>query len=390
MREANHPGRQTVICEISLRRCSLLKKVVFLTLTILLVQSARAQLQGPTSVSQVLGWSAVSTNGNLPYQAGAIPSVFSETLASTQVNPSSQQFVNTILNATNYTAPKNLFDLESAINANIATALSIVPLSSPASGVIHRTDPDTQAELPEDSTLGTIFTERAETIGKHKWYVGFSHQDFHFTRFDGVGLNTLSLLYGGGDSSMIQPPGGGPGIKTVPATFQLGMNVHLSQDITFITFGLTDHTDVSVGLPVVNSGVVAETHDGMIYTGTGFANDPHSSCWCVNTFTPGTPTLELQGMIGEAGRSSTGFGDVLVRAKQSVIRKRNVVVAVGGDLRLPTGSAANYLGTGTRALSPSPPCRSTASLSEISCFPLISTWVGSSQDRAFWVRSSTH
>lgn len=190
-----------------------MKKVALLAMTVLLVRSAKAQLQGPTSVSQLLGYSAVSTNGNVPYQAGAIPSIFTETLAPIQVNPS-QTFLNTIYSATNYTASRNLFDLESAINANIATALSIVPLSSPASGVIHRTDPNTAAELPEDSTLGTIFTERAETIGKHKWYVGFSHQDFHFTRFNGVGLNTLSLLYGGGDSSVISASAGGPGIKT--------------------------------------------------------------------------------------------------------------------------------------------------------------------------------
>jgi hypothetical protein len=43
---------------------------------------------------------------------------------------------------------------------------------------------------------------------------------------------------------------------------------------------------------------------------------------------------------------------VLLRAKGSVIRKHNVVVAVGSDLRLPTGSAANYQGTGTTSVKP--------------------------------------
>ena len=317
-------------------------------MTVLLVRSARAQLQGPTSVSQVLGYSAVTSK--VPYQGGTIPSIFTETLSPIQVGSAS--FKPTIFTASNYTTSKSLFDLESAINAGIATALSIVPLSSPASGVILRTDPKTEAELPESSTLGTIFTERAETIGKHRWYVGFSHQDFHFSRFNGMDLNSLSVLYRGGDPSAISLQGGGPVINTVPATFQIGMNVHLSQDITFITFGLTDRVDVSVGLPVVHAGVLAETHDGVIYAGTGFANDSHSTCWCVNTFTPGTPTLELPGTIGQDALSRTGFGDVLVRLKGSVIRKRNVVVAVGSDLRLPTGSAANYLGTGTTSVKP--------------------------------------
>jgi hypothetical protein len=299
----------------------------------------------PPSVYQVLGYSA--TGSSVPGPTGAVPSIFTETAVATSLQ-GDPKFGSVVTTASNYGVSRSLLQLDSALNASIATALSIIPLSSPASGVILRRDPETGAELPESSTLGTIFTERAETIGKHRWYLGFSHQDFHFTRFNGMSLNGLTLLYTGGDPSKISPSQGATGITTVPATFNIGMGIHLSQDITFLTYGVTDHFDVSVGLPVVHSGVAARTYDGSIYAGTGFGNP---TCWCVNTFTPGSPTLELP-QIGQAGLSKTGFGDVLFRLKGTVIRKRNVVVAVGGDLRLPTGNETDFLGTGTTSVKP--------------------------------------
>lgn len=342
--EVNRPWKQTVICEIPFRRSSLLKKVALLTMTVFLVRPAKAQLQGSPGVDQVLLYSAIGSH--VPGPTGAVPNVFTETVVPTVLGATN--FGSIVTTPSNYSASSNLLQLDSALNASIATALSIIPLSSPASGVILRTDPDTGAPLPESSTLGTIFTERAETIGKRRFYVGFSHQDFHFTRFNGMSLNTLSVLYTGGDGSGISAKQGATGITTVPATFNIGMDVHLSQDITFFTYGVTDHFDVSVGVPVVHSGVAARTYDGTIYAGTGFGNP---TCWCVNTFTPGSPTLELP-QIGQAGLSKTGFGDLLLRLKGTVVRKRNVVVAVGGDVRFPTGNETNYLGTGTTSVKP--------------------------------------
>jgi len=321
-----------------------LKKVALVAMTVLLVRSVKAQLQ-PPSVYQVLGYSA--TGSNVPGPAGAVPNIFTENVVSTALE-GDPNFGKVVTTAANYGVSRSLLQLDSALNASIATALSIIPLSSPASGVILRRDPDTGAELPESSTLGTIFTERAETIGRRRLYIGFSHQDFHFTSFNGTSLNGLSLLYTGGDPSKISPSQGATGITTVPASFNVGMGIHLSQDITFLTYGVTGRFDVSVGLPVVHSGVAARTYNGLIYAGTGFGNP---TCWCVNTFTPGAPTLELP-QIGDAGLSKTGFGDVLVRLKGTVVRKRNVVMAVGGDLRLPTGNETSFLGTGTTSFKP--------------------------------------
>jgi hypothetical protein len=326
-----------------------LKSKVFV-LAVFLVDAASGQSQ-PPSVSQVLMYSSTlptltgsTLTGNFTLSK-AVPSIFTENLVSTSVTD--PNFGNVISNGANFTVSQNVAQLNNTLNASIATALSIIPLSSPASGVIVRKDPTTGAEWPVSSTLGPIFTERAETIGKGKFYIGFSNQDFHFTQFNGTSLNGLSLLYKGGDPSKVNF--NGP-ITTVPATFGVGMDVRLSQDIAFLTYGVTDRFDISVGLPMIHSSVSARMYNGMIYGGNGYLSNG-SACWCANTFTPGFATL-IEQQIGQSSLSKTGFGDLLVRAKGTVVRKENLVVAIGSDIRFPTGDAQNYLGVGTTTVKP--------------------------------------
>lgn len=320
---------------------------------IFLTGFGNAQSQSAPSVSQVLMYSATTPSLAVPSLTGAstftlnraVPSVFTETAATANLaNPSGTAI---IVSPANYSVSQNLAQLDNALNASIATALSIIPLSSPASGVITRVDPATGAELPVSGTLGPIFTERAETIGKGKFYIGVSHQDFHFTKYNGTSLNALSILYPGGDPSKVVL---GSQLSTVPASFAVGMDVRLSQNIAFLTYGVTDRFDVSLGLPMIHSAVSARTYNGTIYAGNGFGTQG-STCWCVNTFTPGYPTLTQQ-QINQSSLGKTGFGDVLLRLKGTVISRPNLVVALGGDIRFPTGDEQNYLGVGTTTVKP--------------------------------------
>lgn len=319
---------------------------------VFLAFSAAGRAQNTPSVSQVLMYSATQPSLTVPTLTGAqsftlpraVPGIFTETATPANLSDATG---NAILNGSNYSVSRNIVQLNNALNAGIATSLSIIPLASPASGVIVRKDPATGAELPVSSTLGPIFSERAETIGKGRFYIGFSNQDFHFTRFNGTSLNSLSILYQGGDPSKVVL--GGP-LSTVPATFNIGMDVRLTQRIAFLTYGISDRIDVSVGLPQIHSSVNARTFNGVIYAGNG-AGTNGSTCWCVNTFTPGYPTL-IQPQIGQSSLGKTGFGDLLVRVKGTVVRKSSVVVAVGGDVRFPTGDEQNYLGVGTTTFKP--------------------------------------
>lgn len=326
-----------------------------------LLSLAGAHAQTAPNVSQVLVYSATVPSLTVPTVSGgsftlrqAVPSIFTETgtsanLSNLVLDPSNAVF-QILTNGPNYNVNRNFAQVSSALNASIATALSIIPLSSPASGVIERKDPATGAQLAESSTLGPIFTERAETIGKHRFYVGFSNQNFHFTKLNGTSLNALGVLYTGGDPSKVVPSANASPLQSVSASFGVGMDVRLSQNIAFLTYGVTDSFDLSVGLPVIHSAVAARTYNATIYAGNGFGTNG-SACWCVSTLTPGFPTI-AQPVVGQASAGKSGFGDLLIRAKGTVLRKPSMVVALGADLRLPTGDEQNYLGVGATSVKP--------------------------------------
>ncbi len=315
------------------------------------VSSWMARAQGPASVSQVVMWSTV-TNQNIapggpftPSATGTLPSgllsVYGDTLTGDRIDLSG---ANTINNPLHYSVLSPAA-LSSALSSNIAVALSIIPVESPTSGVILKTDPTTGASLPVADTLGPIFTERAETIGKGRFYIGITHQDYHFTSFNGMSLNGLSVLYPGGNTNDFL------GTKTPPATFNLALDVRLSQNIAFLTYGVTNRFDVSLGLPMVHAAVASSAYNGAIYAGSGTSTTGGNNCWCVSTFTPGSFDLTAP-FIGSANLSKTGFGDVVLRFKGTVLERPGAVLALGSDLRFPTGDAANYLGTGTTSVKP--------------------------------------
>ena len=315
----------------------------------LLIASPVIAQQGttPPSVLQVIPYSQFTTTTLRPVVTPA--ATFTPTTTGT-VNALFSVYTNSngsdINNPVNYKVA-NTSAFVSALSANIATSLSLIPLSSPTSGVILKKDPLTGADLPASATLGPIFTQRAETVGKGNWYVGITYQNYHFTSLNGTSLNGLPILYKGGDAS-----GLGANFSTAPATFNLGLDVRLSQELAFVTYGITNRLDVSVGLPSVHSAVAARSYNGIVYSGTGTVGQPGpNQCWCVNTLTPGSYSL-AEPNIGSASLSKTGIGDLAVRVKGQVIEQSHISLAVGADLRFPTGDEANYLGTGTTSAKP--------------------------------------
>jgi len=334
-----------------------------LTLSLILLSLAVVAVEGQ-SVSQVVMQSTVlnrvvpttaadvaggifkpSTNGTLQ---GALFSVYTATSLADQ--PGTGDLPGIANTVKNYTVA-NTSALNSALSSNIAVALSVIPLSAPSSGVILKKDPVTGAELGVSATLGPIFTQRAQSIGKGKFYLGFTHQNFHFTKLNGQSLNALSVLYQGGDASPAISSLVGKTVTTAPATFNVGMDVRLSQDIAFLTYGVTNRVDVSVGLPVVHAAVAARSYNGIVYTGTGLDFNPGNQCWCVNTLTPGTFSLTAP-QIGTASGAKSGFGDLLLRVKGTVRETAHSAIAAGLNVRLPTGDADNFTGTGTTSVKP--------------------------------------
>jgi hypothetical protein len=334
-----------------------MRRNAFLASAVSLAVSATAFAQAAASVSQVVMSSIMTTrpitatNGVTPSVSGTLPSslltVYTYTGQAGTV--AANNAAGLLTNPSNYSAG-NVAALNSALSSNIALSLSLIPLESPTSGVILKSDPLTGASLPVSSTLGPIFTQRAETIGKGKFYLGFTHQNYHFTSLNGQSLNGLPVLYSGGNQSHLLDKDGVTPLVTSPATVNFGMDIRIAQDVAFITYGVTNKLDVSVGLPMVHAAVSASAYNGLIYSGTGFGAT-NGKCWCVATFSPGAFALTAPA-IGQSSMGKTGYGDTIVRVKNIILERPNAVLAAGVDLRFGTGDESNYLGTGTTSVKP--------------------------------------
>src|ERR1700730_3530205 len=83
----------------------------------------------------------------------------------------------------------------SPLNAEIGTQLSQLPITSPASGFVFSFNPSLGVVSRQTESFGPILTERADTIGKKKLFVGFSYQYFNFDKADGVNLKNFGAVF---------------------------------------------------------------------------------------------------------------------------------------------------------------------------------------------------
>jgi len=184
-----------------------------------------------------------------------------------------------------------------------------------------------------ESSLGPVFGERAETIGQGKFNLSASFTHVHYTELNGQNLSNIPILLDH------EPVPGCPG-PTDGCTFlldQVLLNIKL--DITrnvfaaYATYGITDRWDVSVIVPVVDQTAIATSVATII-------NNSHTN---VHEFDATHPPYSRTG--GEA----TGFGDVIVRTKYNIYRGVDAMpdVSLIGQLNIPSGDQANLLGSGS-------------------------------------------
>ena len=80
-------------------------------------------------------------------------------------------------------------------NISLASQLASVPLPSPASGFTYELDPALGVFKRSTQSFGPILAERAETIGKKKFSLGFNYQYFTFDTIEGVDLRNVPAVF---------------------------------------------------------------------------------------------------------------------------------------------------------------------------------------------------
>lgn len=222
-----------------------------------------------------------------------------------------------------------------ALASNIAdTAARSLPTIAASAGFTYKYNPAIEAFERTSDTLGPIFLERPDTIGKGKFNVNVSYQYVQFDSFDGRSLDRLE----GRNPVVVGLSSGGTavGAEADRLRYRLGLHSHIAA--FSLTYGIFDNLDVNVLVPVISTHLAVGVRSQQVATGTS-VNGPF-------TADAGPP------VNGSSHGDATGVGDVLVRAKYQLPQFDFLRSALGLQLRLPSGRESDFQGTGAVEISP--------------------------------------
>jgi hypothetical protein len=223
-------------------------------------------------------------------------------------------------------------------NVALVSQLTALPLPSPASGFTYAFDSATGTFRRTTRSFGPILSDRAETIGKGRLSVGFNYQYFSFDSLDNISLSAVPAVFTHDNYEL----GGG---RLDVVTTANSVEASLAQWTGAITYGITDRIDVSLAVPVVRTTLSVLSDARIERVGTV---DPAVHFFRDETAPGGFGNRRQFSAVGTA----SGVGDLIVRLKANAVRERSRGLAVGIDLRMPTGDEKDLLGSGALGMKP--------------------------------------
>jgi hypothetical protein len=219
------------------------------------------------------------------------------------------------------------------LNESLVAQLSTFPVVSSAGGFAFTFDPTLGTFTRATESFGPFYTERALTSGQGRWSLGLSHQRSRYDSLDGLDLRDgeleFQLVHQVTGADRLDPFFEGDLINVNAA-----MDLRSRTTVLSASYGVTDSFDLGVAIPFVEVDLWAQATLTIDRLST--ANQPG-----IHTFPGGSDQL----VITDSG-SASGLGDVLLRGKYRFLEKGAGGLALGLDLRLPTGDQDDLLGAG--------------------------------------------
>lgn len=218
----------------------------------------------------------------------------------------------------------------------LVSQLVSVPLPSPGGGFTFEFDPSLGVFQRTTQSFGPILADRAETIGARRVSAGYAFQRFTFDSVEGIPMGQVPAVF---THDNAQLRGGREDVVTTTNA----INADVNQSTFFVTMGVTDRFDVSLAVPIVATDLTIVSTARIRRLGT---TNPLTHFF-----------RQADGGVGDdrvftAVGSATGLGDLMVRLKGTAFGKGSSAVALGLDIRLPTGDELNLLGSGAPGLQP--------------------------------------
>lgn len=230
------------------------------------------------------------------------------------------------------------------IGRALATSVSNVPIGATTSGETFRFEGGVPVSTA--TSAGPIFAERGQTLGRGRMLAGLNRSTFRFSTLRGRPLSDLDLVF---THANVDYPGcdeanngescsqyGVPVHENETMRFNLDLDIGVDVTSFYTTFGITDHIDFGVVIPMQQTSFV----------GTSYAQiDPFGGTQASHFFagTPENPVLQTR----KTTRGNTfGVGDVAARLKVNAYQSTRTAIVLLADARFPTGDTEDLLGLG--------------------------------------------
>lgn len=197
-----------------------------------------------------------------------------------------------------------------AIGRALLLEVASLPLSSSSGAFTYRLNPILGTSERASTSFGAFFVERAVTSGRGRASASVSFRYSRFETLDGFDLRDGTFVTTANQ------------FVDEPAAFDqesLTLRLQTATVTGFVNVGVTDWLDVGVAVPVVSLKLEGERVDDF----------------------RGRRTLQAS-----ASAEVTGLADIAIRTKARVAGRGGSGLAVGGEVRLPTGDRDDLLGAG--------------------------------------------
>lgn len=233
------------------------------------------------------------------------------------------------------------------LTQQLAPSAADFPAISTTPGFTFRYDSQLQAFQRSSGSLGPVYIERPQTLGRGKFDIGISYLSVDFDQLNGRDLKGLRFRLEHGDCC--QPRSDPPNpqdpffevdaINVVYEKFSLRSHV-----VSFsATYGLTDDWDVNILLPVVFTSLHLRARAVIDDAGS----QTRGLGGIIHNFESGG-----QVQVRSATDDKFGIGDIQLRTKYHLAEFAGFNLGTGLVLRLPTGSQGNFQGLNDTTLTP--------------------------------------
>ena len=218
----------------------------------------------------------------------------------------------------------------------LTSQLVSLPQPAPAAGFTYQFDPALGVFNRTTNNFGPIMSERAETIGARRLSAGFATQRLEFDLIEGLDLSHIPAVFSHDNAELL---GGREDVITTVNSVEASF----TRSTLFLTYGVTNHFDVSVAIPWVTADMVVTSDATIRRIGTRIPE--------IHFFRSLEDTIGDRRIFTAFGNAS-GVGDINLRAKATLSRTARHGFALGIDLRLPSGEELDLLGTGAPGAQP--------------------------------------